>query len=63
MTKKSALVIALILLVSWVLLLMSNPYYDCIGKTPIVATLQLISVGHEVRDREFILRYNLVLDS
>jgi len=37
-------------------------YYDCIGKTPIVATLQLISINHEVRDREFILRYNRVLD-
>jgi len=38
-------------------------YYDCIGKTPRTATLQLISVGHEVRDREFILRYNRVFDS
>jgi hypothetical protein len=37
-------------------------YYHCIGKTPIAATVQLISVGHEVRDREFILRYNRVLD-
>jgi hypothetical protein len=37
-------------------------YYDCIGKMPIVATLQLISINHEVRDREFVLRYNRVLD-
>lgn len=37
-------------------------YYDCIGKTPIDGTLQLISVGHEVRDREFIMRYSRVLD-
>lgn len=36
-------------------------YYDCIGKTPISATIQLISRGHEVRDGEFILRYNRLL--
>jgi hypothetical protein len=37
-------------------------FYDCIDKTPKQATLQLISVGHEVRDGEFVLRYNRVLD-
>lgn len=37
-------------------------YHDCIGKTPIAATAQLISAGHEVRDREFVLRYSRVLD-
>ena len=37
-------------------------YYDCIGKTPTNATVQLISVDHEVRDREFLLRYKRVLD-
>jgi len=37
-------------------------YYNCIGKTPIAATVQLLCVGHEVRDREFILRYSRVLD-
>lgn len=37
-------------------------YYDCIGKTPISATVQLISRGHEVRDGDFVLRFNRVLD-
>ena len=37
-------------------------YYDCIGKFPISATVQLISVDHEVRDHEFLLRYKRVLD-
>jgi hypothetical protein len=37
-------------------------YYDSIGKTPKVATIQLVSVGHEVRDSEFIVRYSRVLD-
>ena len=37
-------------------------YYDCIGRTPIAATVQLLCVGHEVRDREFILLYSRVLD-
>jgi hypothetical protein len=42
--------------------LQSAGYYDCIGKTPIEATVQLISTGHEVWEREFILRYSRVLD-
>jgi len=37
-------------------------YYDYIGKTPRNATVQLISVDHEVRDNEFLLRYKRVLD-
>lgn len=37
-------------------------YYECIGKTPRNATIQLISVDHEVRDNEFVLRYKRVLD-
>jgi len=37
-------------------------YYDCIDKTPIEARVQLISVDHEVRDHEFLLRYKRVLD-
>jgi hypothetical protein len=37
-------------------------YYDCIGKTPITATVRLISVNHEVRDHEFLLRYKRVVD-
>jgi hypothetical protein len=37
-------------------------YYDYLGKTPTSATVQLISVDHEVRDHEFLLRYKRVLD-
>jgi len=37
-------------------------YYDCIGQTPASAAIQLVSVDHEVRDREFILRYKRVLN-
>lgn len=37
-------------------------YYNCIGKMPNSATVQLISKGHEVRHNEFVLRYNRVLD-
>ncbi len=37
-------------------------YHDYIGKTPSFATVQLLSVGHEVQNREFILRYSRVLD-
>jgi hypothetical protein len=37
-------------------------YYECIGKTPVAATVQLISVDHEVRDHEFLLRYKRVLN-
>lgn len=37
-------------------------YYARIGKTPINVTVQLGSVGHEARDREFILRYERVLE-
>jgi len=37
-------------------------YYECIGKIPKSATVQLVSINHEVRDHEFILRYQRVLD-
>ena len=37
-------------------------YYECIGKTPIKATVQLISADHEVRDHEFLLRYKRILN-
>ena len=30
-------------------------YYECIGKIPTNATVQLISVDHEVRDHEFLI--------
>jgi len=42
--------------------LRNTGYYDCIDKTPIEARVQLISVDHEVRDHEFLLRYKRVLD-
>jgi hypothetical protein len=37
-------------------------YHDCIGQSPTEATVVLISVDHEVRGREFLLRYKCVLD-
>jgi hypothetical protein len=37
-------------------------YYECIGKIPKDATVQLVSVNHEVRDREFVLRYKRILN-
>lgn len=37
-------------------------YYEHSGKLPINATIQLLSVDHEVRNHEFLLRYQRVLD-
>ena len=37
-------------------------YDECIGKIPTNATVQLVSVDHEVRDHEFLLRYKRLLN-
>ena len=42
--------------------LRNTDHYDCLGKLPTIATIQLVSDNHEVRDREFVLRYKRVLD-
>jgi hypothetical protein len=37
-------------------------FHNYIDKTSTVAKIQLVSVGHELRNRELILRYHRILD-